>query len=265
MSSQASPIASQDSTIPSPAGALSSTAQEPLKAECDNQATSSTGTSVSFDQFHLFPKLPLELRLIIWKLAMEPRRVHLDQTTCEILKYERKSGIEKSGVHAIVPVLLHVNQESRAIALKRYVDIRIWEMPSARYPLRSGANTKHFGQFMDLERDIAVVDVTNLAYKTTRTGKDLAMWMRYSRKMLDGIKNLEIQGTDLHFCLYGNQTQKEDIRKAAMTFRGLESVDSEVFCGPKKITLYSQGIKQNFRDLFTGIIKKPKITAHGSF
>ena len=260
MSSQASPIASQDSTIPSPAGALSSTAQEPLKAECEKQATSSTETSVSFDQFNLFPKLPLELRLIIWEFAMEPRRVYLDRTTSEILKFER--SMENPGLHTTVPVVLRVNQESRAIALKRYVDIRIWEMPSARYPLRSGANTKHIGKFMDLERDIAVVDVTNLEYKTTRTGKDLAKWMRHSRKMLDGIKNLKIQRTDFVFCRYAiSPIQREHIKNAVIPFRGLETVDSEVFSGPQKYTFYSHGVKQDFRDLFADIIK-PKITVH---
>jgi hypothetical protein len=63
----------------------------------------------SGESFYLFPKLPTELRLIIWSLALPKGRVVSIKDTASSL------------VATYDPVtLLHVNQEARELALKSY-------------------------------------------------------------------------------------------------------------------------------------------------
>jgi len=64
-------------------------------------------------KFELFPKLPIELRLKVWKLSMPgPRRVDV-----RFLSDGRRGDHEFT---AEMPVLLHVCQESRNEVLKKY-------------------------------------------------------------------------------------------------------------------------------------------------
>jgi hypothetical protein len=82
-------------------------------APSEGRTTGSQPTSAqTHDQFHLFPKLPSELRLLVWSFAtLEPRRVRLDiRTGC-------------LGRRCNQPVVLTVNKESRISALERYIDI----------------------------------------------------------------------------------------------------------------------------------------------
>ena len=58
----------------------------------------------------LFPKLPTEVRLKIWHYAMNEPRVVRDNWPYKT----KRCGLKNN------PVLLHVNQESRQEALKRY-------------------------------------------------------------------------------------------------------------------------------------------------
>jgi hypothetical protein len=70
-----------------------------------------TQSAPLFDQFHAFPKLPVELRLAIWELTLpKSRRVTVNQQ-----KIRTRSDKK--------PVLLDVNQESRTLTLKRYVEV----------------------------------------------------------------------------------------------------------------------------------------------
>lgn len=71
-------------------------------------------------QFRLFPKLPYELRLEIWRFALPPPRV------VEL----RQSGRAKRGRFWITdicpPVLLSVCHEAREVALELYRPILVW-------------------------------------------------------------------------------------------------------------------------------------------
>ena len=74
-----------------------------------------------FSQFHLFFKLPYELRLEIWRLALPPPRM------VEL----RKSGMarkrKKFWISDICPpILLRVCHEAREIALESYQSISAW-------------------------------------------------------------------------------------------------------------------------------------------
>ncbi|CZT49671.1 uncharacterized protein RSE6_10551 [Rhynchosporium secalis] len=74
--------------------------------------------STSADTFHDFPRLPPELRTIIWKLGIHQIRVvEIEKTrandlgVCDISRFTSKT---------LVPGMLHACAESRSIALQRY-------------------------------------------------------------------------------------------------------------------------------------------------
>lgn len=74
-------------------------------------------------QFHLFPALPMELRLKIWAMALSnPRTVHLSCKKSEWHKRTPEVGRKIESFSSIpgVPALLHVNRESRHEALNYY-------------------------------------------------------------------------------------------------------------------------------------------------
>lgn len=61
-------------------------------------------------EFTLFNKLSLDLRLMVWGLCMPPRIVEIH--------FDRRAGFCLPANP--IPVLLHLNQETRAFALKHY-------------------------------------------------------------------------------------------------------------------------------------------------
>jgi hypothetical protein len=63
-------------------------------------------------KFELFPKLPPELRLKIWKLVPEPRVVEV------IFKHDHRKNNYK--FMATFPSILHANHEARVEGLRRY-------------------------------------------------------------------------------------------------------------------------------------------------
>ncbi|KAH7336171.1 hypothetical protein BKA65DRAFT_552835 [Rhexocercosporidium sp. MPI-PUGE-AT-0058] len=71
-------------------------------------ASTSTSTAASFT-FPPFQRLPIELRLKIWTLAVEPRIVHIEW-----------SRPRRQCLSPDVPALLHVSREARAEGLKIY-------------------------------------------------------------------------------------------------------------------------------------------------
>jgi hypothetical protein len=85
-------------------------------------------------QFTLFPKLPAEIRLMIWKLALPgPRVVSVTQTKRVTQTKKAKSmiqSLDKRGFRLtygygrdcghIPTILLHICQESRSLALRRF-------------------------------------------------------------------------------------------------------------------------------------------------
>jgi hypothetical protein len=74
-------------------------------------------TTGAVGQFIFFPKLPVEIRLEIWRLALpSPRIIEVFQTLEKL--YERKSEIK---VNNPPLTLLHVNREAREVASNKYM------------------------------------------------------------------------------------------------------------------------------------------------
>src|ERR1700753_4110696 len=65
--------------------------------------------------FHLFPELPAELRLMVWEHTRIPRLLHLKyMQTRAVLTLHPKLNIP------FIPVAFHVCRESRDVAQRRY-------------------------------------------------------------------------------------------------------------------------------------------------
>jgi len=77
---------------------------------CD--ASTQTVSTKTLETFTIFPTLPLELQLEIWKNSLPERRVVEFRAT----RYRE----EDAHIRYNLPVILHVCQNSRQMALKRY-------------------------------------------------------------------------------------------------------------------------------------------------
>jgi hypothetical protein len=78
------------------------------------------------ETFHPFPKLPLELRTVIWRYAFPRRRkVMIDETIEEKLFccFAGRGIVRRIRRTPPLPAVFHVNKESRAIALSAYTQI----------------------------------------------------------------------------------------------------------------------------------------------
>ncbi|KAI0098761.1 hypothetical protein GGR51DRAFT_576896 [Nemania sp. FL0031] len=90
------------------------------------QVTSPSSPLTSFPQF---PKLPTELRLFIWELAMEEGQT-ITLFRCPPNQIQRRLTID--GVKfSEVPVFFFVNSECRGIAAKKYLKTKITLKPGA--------------------------------------------------------------------------------------------------------------------------------------
>jgi outer membrane phospholipase A len=101
-----------------------------------------TDTNQPLTEFHCFDKLPVELRVMIWKLLIPgPRiiKVNFNQ------KNKRKIGAKLTATIRI-PILLHIKKETRNLALKYYQRIAF------QYPKYK------MGFFIDFERDALFFD-----------------------------------------------------------------------------------------------------------
>lgn len=95
----------------------------------------------SFDTFHEFPKLSPEIRLMIWKLAIEePRVVKYTIKRC------RSTLSSRTNLDSPPPSLLRVNHESRTEALK----VIEWNMDNTN----NSANKKTHVKFLRNDVDI---------------------------------------------------------------------------------------------------------------
>lgn len=64
--------------------------------------------------FHPFPRLPPELRLIVWSFSFTPRVVYVMEPELLITKRKRRNE------YSACPPILHVSREARSVALKHY-------------------------------------------------------------------------------------------------------------------------------------------------
>ncbi|CZR55835.1 uncharacterized protein PAC_05723 [Phialocephala subalpina] len=105
-------------------------------------------TSKDFDDFQLFPRLPIELRLSIWRLSFpEARHVSLDTGfggDSSIWVHSFRENVEHP-----LPITLHINHESRAETLRHYTILFIGDLP------RFQNTEKRFDRpcWFDLSRD----------------------------------------------------------------------------------------------------------------
>jgi hypothetical protein len=91
-----------------------------MHASASTIRTLATDLQISSDsQFSLFPMLPVELRLKIWKMALPgPRIVEVYLGFVTDLETGRSTNLLR--VNAPPPTLMHVSFESRKVALEKY-------------------------------------------------------------------------------------------------------------------------------------------------
>jgi hypothetical protein len=80
--------------------------------------------------FTCFPALPPELRLHIWEYLIQPRVVlvaYFDPGITDLAHSE----LRRQPYKPAIPALLHVNHESRALALRHYEQTFSWMTPGA--------------------------------------------------------------------------------------------------------------------------------------
>lgn len=80
-------------------------------------STVASRAPTTFDTFTLFPRLPIELRLAIWKLTAEPRNIQVLYNGHYRLK---KVDIQNDDHTTLVPSILGVNQESCEVGKGMY-------------------------------------------------------------------------------------------------------------------------------------------------
>jgi len=73
------------------------------------------------DTFTCFPKLPLEMRRMIWKASLPSRQcINLDTFLFSAREQEDRSPFFATERNPTPPTALHISQESRAVALEHY-------------------------------------------------------------------------------------------------------------------------------------------------
>ncbi|KAI1279697.1 hypothetical protein F5Y07DRAFT_405927 [Xylaria sp. FL0933] len=136
------------------------------------------------EQFTLFPKLPTELRLIIWEFAMqEPRLVHL--RTDGYHPYRRgcpRTGAPELKIYGTqyeqVPAYFFINRECRHLALKHY-------------SIRFSFTPYHRSSWPNKEGERPLVRSTNLIMSPIDI---LVSWYAYRRpKVRDEIDQIDLK------------------------------------------------------------------------
>ena len=204
----------------------------------------------SSNSFPAFAKLPLELRLFIWELAtLTPRRVSLN------------TSISKRCDP--YPAILKVNHESRALALKSYVDI---------CPKKLSMRTTHPRQyrFINLGIDFAVVQLMDLAghYRKRSHWEKFVGLYNNREEVVHGVTRMVIQGDQNSYedivearSLFGFvPAVPKKLYKAVMDFQGLEEVVLEIQSRQDPCAMdTAMRVEQDFMVYFEALPKKPKI------
>ncbi|CZR68965.1 uncharacterized protein PAC_18866 [Phialocephala subalpina] len=97
----------------------------------DLQPSTSSITDLNKDieepKFTLFPKLPLELRIFIWKLAIPPRVIVVSTSAAKTpVEY---GSFEASTLLCTTPIISKVVKEARDVFLKQYTLVEAGEYP----------------------------------------------------------------------------------------------------------------------------------------
>jgi hypothetical protein len=80
--------------------------------------------------FTCFPALPAELRLLTWEYLIQPRIVVVAYFNPR-REYLERAQLWRQPRKPAIPALLHVNHESRALALRHYEQAFFWKYPGA--------------------------------------------------------------------------------------------------------------------------------------
>lgn len=83
---------------------------------------------VSNSTFTCFPSLPPEIRLKIWEYLIQPR-VILAACIDSRFQDEKHAQIAQRPTRPATPVLLHINHETRSLALRHYEPAFSWKLP----------------------------------------------------------------------------------------------------------------------------------------
>lgn len=214
---------SNDATAKVDAEKISDQAQVQQEQEVAQQSGSVSAAPLS--HITLFPRLPTELRLRIWRLAF-PRGRHVSLCTESELSRADLSLFHDGILTEPLPITLHINSESRAETLRHY-QILYWSGVPEEY---QGKNTGMFDRplVINPKTDIAVlsfqimsqcpwfIDEPKPEYKTC---DDLAEWMEYLDEQLEGglksITSLQLIGEtrksldDMQSCMFPDITEVE--------------------------------------------------------
>jgi hypothetical protein len=171
--------------------------------------------TTSFSQFHLFSKLPIELRLAIWELTLDPRRV---------LLHHRKY-LDLCDHMDPRPAIFEVNQESRALALKHYIVFR---------PFKLALEPRHDPQqyhYLYPKNDFAVTNLWSMGGLQGIFTRFIES--RRSREVISGVRKLMFTGIHLDFVdLLGGDRRIENFKPAMQKnfkrFKALEEVVVEL-------------------------------------
>ncbi|KAK5660970.1 hypothetical protein OQA88_12345 [Cercophora sp. LCS_1] len=89
--------------------------------------------------FHLFPFLPPELRLEIWSCLLQPRIVLAALLDSRTSSTKSQSLFSNRPSLPRIPILLHINRETRALALRHYELTFAWKLPPRLASPEAGA------------------------------------------------------------------------------------------------------------------------------
>jgi len=113
-------------------------------------------------EFHKFPGLPIELRCIIWGLIIPDPRI-----ICIVYDFIASEDTDKTFSkvkNPKIPILFHINKESRALAEKKYT---LCLEPQPRRPI-----------FIDMKRDTLLI--TSCMAMVGLAGR--RFWLPYTTK-----------------------------------------------------------------------------------
>ncbi|KAK4151037.1 hypothetical protein C8A00DRAFT_45692 [Chaetomidium leptoderma] len=100
----------------------------PLEFQVVHDGIDSSGTDNATTTFACFAALPPELRLKIWESLIQPRIV-LAACVDSRSRDQKHAQLAQRPKKRPIPVLLHVNHESRTLALRHYELTFTWKIP----------------------------------------------------------------------------------------------------------------------------------------
>ncbi|KAJ9139357.1 hypothetical protein NKR23_g7899 [Pleurostoma richardsiae] len=136
-----------------PAAPPKTPASDPRSGPSPPLSPSPLALSSPIPSFHLFPHLPAELRLQVWRCAFEDRIVELHARRSHYADDYQHGGVPMWQSRCTNPAVLSVNAEARAAALEHF---------TVRFPLATAAPCERAGDSVaDLHRVLYVSPATD--------------------------------------------------------------------------------------------------------